>query len=301
MPAETDPPAGDAGTVWVVARTDNPRFPYRISLEQAGRVTLALRTQEKWPGPGGQIFCLRERPEDGPTATFETVERVPVAALTRRGRKLSVALDRPRNKRCEFLFLTRAYKHQPGEYEQIFFRTASAVRAHKTRGRPQTFGEPAIEVVVDSRERHPWHFPGATVRRQPLAAGGYALLDREHLVAVVERKTLQTLLADVGRIQILHQLLGELSTYPHAAVVIEAQYGDFLDPEKIGRWSAAHVARVLTEVAALHPAVPLVYAGNRKLAAQWAHGFFAAVAARLEERAADAAVQVAVPRAEPPE
>jgi hypothetical protein len=37
---------------------------------------------------------------------------------------------------------------------------------------------------------------------------------------------------------------------------------------------------VLAELAALHPALPMVYAGNRKLANLWTYHFFGAVAAR---------------------
>ena len=77
----------------------------------------------------------------------------------------------------------------------------------------------------------------------------------------------------------LHQQLAELGSYPHAAMVVEAQYADFGNPAKIGRWPASHLLRVIGEIAALHPAVPLVFAGNRKLANVWTQRFFAGVAA----------------------
>jgi len=105
--------------------------------------------------------------------------------------------------------------------------------------------------------------------------------------AVIECKKFENLLHDLGQIQILHQQLAELATYPHAALVVEARYGDFLDPERVRPWSAAHVARVLAEIAAVHPALPVIYAGNRKLANEWAHGLFRAVAARLADAAPD--------------
>ena len=279
-------------TLWIVERTGNERFPFRITIEQEGRVTLALRVQEAWPGARGQVFCLRE-PADADRSGLEPHERVPVASLRRMGRKLSLVLDRPTRKRCDFLFLTRPYKNRPGEYEQIFFRTQSAVREHRSRGRPQLFGAPALEIVLDASERYPWTFPGARVRRQPLAVGDYALVREEEIVALVERKTFENLVGDIARVQILHQQLAELASWPHAAVVVEAQYRDFLDPKRLAsRGAAPHRARVLAELSAMHPTLPIVYAGNRKLAAQWTHGFFAAVAARLDDRAPEVVAEV---------
>jgi hypothetical protein len=134
--------------------------------------------------------------------------------------------------------------------------------------------------VVDSGERYPWKFPGATVERRKLAAGDYALLDRERVVAVVERKSFDNLLGDFGQIQALHQQLADLAGHPAAALVIEADYRDFLDPGRLkGRWPAAHAARVLAEITALHPTLPVIYAGNRKMANLWTWRFFRAVTA----------------------
>ena len=98
-------------------------------------------------------------------------------------------------------------------------------------------------------------------------------------MAVVERKTRENLLGNVHEIKGLHQQLAELGSYPHAAMVVEAQYADFGNPARIGSWPASHLLRVIGELAALHPAVPLVFAGNRKLANVWTQRFFAGVAA----------------------
>jgi hypothetical protein len=43
-----------------------------------------------------------------------------------------------------------------GSYEQIFFRTESAIRAHKMRGRVELAKSSALEIVIDSAERHAW-------------------------------------------------------------------------------------------------------------------------------------------------
>jgi hypothetical protein len=104
------------------------------------------------------------------------------------------------------------------------------------------------------------------------------VLDGERVAAVVERKSFDNLLAEVGAIQALHHQLADLASYDTAALVIEADYRDFLDARRLaGRWPAAHLARVLAELAALHPRLPVIYAGNRKLANDWTARFFRAV------------------------
>jgi len=268
-------------TTWIVERTLNRRFPFRISIEQNGRLIFAVRAQAQWPGPGQQIFCLREH-EDDPSERLDAVEHVPVAHVGRVGRKLVVVLDRGSRKRCEFLVVQKERRDGSGTYEQVFFRTETGIRAHRSRTRVELTGVGApLHIVIDSGERYPWRFPSATVERRKLAVGDYALLDGERLVAVVERKSFDNLLTDIGALQALHQQLADLASHESAAFAIEAQYADFLNADRLaGRWPGAHVARVLAEIAALHPSLPIVYAGNRKLANLWTQRFFEAVAAR---------------------
>ena len=269
--------------LWTVERTLHRRFPIRITIEQDGRLLLAVRAQSPWPGPGQQVFSLRERAFD-PEEHLEPLERVPVVHLGSVGRKLTVVLDRPNRKHCEFLVVPKVSAKDSRAYEQVFFRTESGIRAHRSRARmellPSATARP-LAVAVDSAERYPWRFPGATVLRRRLAIGDYAVLEQGREVAVVERKSFDNLLADIGAIQALHHQFEDLGRLPAAAVVIEAQYGDFLDERRLaGRWPAAHLARVLAELAALHPRLPIVFAGNRKLANAWCARFFAACAAR---------------------
>lgn len=281
-------------THWIVERTASRRFPFRVSIEQGGRLVAAFRVQARWPGPGQQVFCLRERELD-PAEPLEELERVPVAHLGRVGRKLTVALDRPTRKRCEFLVVRKDRKNGGGAYEQVFFRTQGAIRAHRSRTRVELAAtESPLAIVVDSAERYAWRFPGAETRHRPLAAGDYALLDGERVLAVVERKSFDNLLTDVGAIQALHQQLADLASHDHPALVIEAQYRDFLDPARVrGRWPPAHLARVLAEIAALHPGLPVVYAGNRKLANIWVEKFFRAVRAGAESPVLELPLEVA--------
>jgi len=273
--------------MWVLRESPAERFPYRLTIEQGRERLLALRVRDRWPGPGMQVFCLQD--EDPVDATVEPIERVPVASLKRLGRKLSIVLDRPTRKRCDFLFLERAYKSGEGCYEQIFWRTEQALRAHRSGARPQLrHGPEPLAIAIDSAERYPWTFEGSGAVRRRLAVGDYALLMEDRVAAVVERKSFENMLAEIVALGVLHQKLGELESHPNAALVVEAQYGDFLDPSRLvraGKWTPAYLARVLGEIAAVHPKLQVVYAGNRKLANTWAQAFFASVAARLRDPA----------------
>lgn len=267
---------------WIVEDVGNDRFPYRIRIVQEEQVLLAVRAQRAWPGPGAQVFCLREASTDEEEPA-SLRERVPVAHVRRLGRKLSVTLDRPRRKRCEFLKIDKPRRDGTGTYEQIFFRTQQSTEGHASRGRVELVPKRDLEIVVDSMERYPWRFPGATIRRRRLAAGDYALLWEERIVAVVERKSLANFLVDVGSIKVLHQQLAELGSHPRAAFVVEATYADLTSPAKIAKWPSAHLLRVVAELAALHPSVHFVWPGNRKLANVWTQQFFAATAAARAE------------------
>lgn len=255
------------------------RFPWRLWVIDGDRVLLCLRTQDRWPGARGQIFCLRDEPDV--LDSEAVVEREAIVSYQWFGKRLVVALDRPTRKRCDFLFLTREYRNRPGSYEQIFFRTEQAVKQHRTRGKRELYGRPQLSIIIDRAERYPWTFPGADVRRDGLPVADYALEIDGEIAALVERKTFENMLHEVAQVRGFHQQMSDLARFPKAALVIEAQYGDFTDPKRLaGRYSGSYVADILAELTALHPRIQVVYAGTRKLAAQWAHGWFTAEAAR---------------------
>ena len=266
-------------TTWTVHRTANERFPFRVCLERDGRLVFAVRAASAWPGPGQQVFCLREDGSDA-DEPMALVERVPVLHYTQLGRKLAIVLDRPLRKRCEFLFIAKPYRNKPGTYEQVFFRTESGIRSHRSRSRLEVRPNDAeLYVVIDSGEKYAWRFPGAQVTTRKLPAGDYALMDGERVAAVVERKSFDNLVSDLGAVQALHHALADLARYDRSAMVVEAHYADFMDDKRLaGRWPASYVARALAEVAVLHPRLPIVFCGNRKLANQWTHRFFVACA-----------------------
>ncbi|WP_188618954.1 ERCC4 domain-containing protein, partial [Cysteiniphilum litorale] len=186
--------------------------------------------------------------------------------------------------------MRKKYKTKDGDYEQIFFRTQQGINQHRTRGNLSLQPKLAdLEVVIDSNERYPWKFGEHNITRQNLSVDDYALMLDNEIEAIVERKTFDNMLSDIAKIQVLHQQLTELSTYRHAAVVIEAQYGDFLSSDKIGKYSSpAHMGRALAELSVLHPNLPIIYAGNRKEANHWSLRFFEAVLKKHNDPTNDA-------------
>lgn len=267
----------DPSPLWIITRTRLARFPFRIRIERQGRAIFAVRAQSSWPGPGQQIFCLRDETPDQPDPG-EEIERVPILGMDRVGRKLAVSLDRGMRKRAEFLSITKT-RADGASYQQIFFRTESGIRAHRSRARVELLAKPDTDatILIDSAERYPWTFAEATTLRRKLAVGDYAVLHGHAIAAVVERKSFDNLLGDLGAIQALHQVCANLALAPRAALVVEAEYGDFLDPKRLaGRWPPSHIGRALAELHALHPRLPIVFAGNRKLANAWAAQFFQA-------------------------
>lgn len=268
---------------WVLERVDHPQFPFRLTIIKGQETLLALRVADRWPGSRGNIFCLRETGRDWPPPVAE-LERVPVVSLRRFGKRLSVVLDRSTRRRCDFLFLIKRYKQQEGEYEQIFWQTQKGLQERRPRARFTIYGQPELHIMVETHERYPWQFPGCKVERGHLPVGDYALLEQDEIAAVVERKTFDNMLKDLSDLRILHQRLGELEAYPQAAMVIEAEYADFLNPQKNKPLGTPYCTRALAETSVLHPRLILHFAGTRKLANEWTRAFFLAAAAQTQER-----------------
>lgn len=263
-------------TLYILESVNDSKFPYRLTIRRGDKILLALRVQDRWPGQRGNIFCIREynRDLDPP---IEEIEKVPIISLKRFGKRLAIVLDRPTNKRCEFLFLTKKYKTKEGEYEQIFWRTEQALRERRPRVKLSTYHAGRLNVIIDKNEKYAWRFPESSIEKAKLPIGDYALKGENEILAVVERKTFDNLLAEFGRMQAFHQQLGELSVYRHSALVIEANYSDFLNPNKIKFYTPSFAAKAIAELYALHPKLTIVFAGNRKLANEWTYRFFMAI------------------------
>ncbi len=240
---------------------------------------MILRTQDKWPAAGRHIFCLREEEPPTPEEELEELERVDIIAFNERGRRVSVILDRSRYKRCDFLFLKKSYKGRPGEnYEQIFWLTQRSIEQHRPSFKLVS-RQIGIEMVVriHSNERYPWQFPGSKTERGVVPAGDYAVMDGDKTLAVVERKTLDNLLADFGTMPVLHQRVAELAAQENHALVIEAPYADFLNSKKIHHYTPGFCARAIAELYVLHPTLRMIFCANRKVANEWTRHFFTTV------------------------
>ena len=262
---------------FVVARNpeDGSSLPYLVRLPLPdGAVVLKVR--DVWPRTA-KVYCHRavEWPEDP-----EIVERVPVRDCRRRGAAVDLVLDRARENRSQFVF-TKARGR-----DVIFWQSARTTR----QARPNVAVPTAraagqqLEIVVDVHERYPWTFghQQATTRRANLAAGDYAVVDGERVVAAVERKSLADLVATMTAGK-LRYLLAELATLPAAAVVVEDRYSAVF---KLDRVRPAMIAEGLGEAAARFPSVPIVFAETRPLAQEWTYRFLGAALAHHDDDAA---------------
>src|SRR5262249_60283121 len=111
-----------------------------------GRLLRAGRAKAKWPGPGERIYCVVEPALDA-DEYLVPVERVPIASLTEVGRKLTVALDRPTRKRCEFLTVVKPDADGESSTTHVFFRTQSGIRAHRSRRKLETGSDPTGRTI----------------------------------------------------------------------------------------------------------------------------------------------------------
>ncbi|WP_244509513.1 ERCC4 domain-containing protein [Nocardioides lianchengensis] len=135
---------------------------------------------------------------------------------------------------------------------------------------------------VDDRERYGYRFARqqVVVRRSRLAAGDYAVLGEEGLLATVERKSLADLVASLTSGRLGFQL-AELAAVPRAAVVVEDRYSAVF---KLDRVRPALVADGLAECQVRWPSVPVIFAETRQLAEEWTYRFLAAPPSPAEVR-----------------
>ena len=102
--------------------------------------------------------------------------------------------------------LSKPYKHRQNKsYEQIFWLTQRSIEQHRPVFKLiSRQGSSELMVRIHSNEKYPWRFPGSHTERGSLPIGDYALMDDNNIIAVVERKTLDNLLADFGMMPVLH-------------------------------------------------------------------------------------------------
>jgi ERCC4 domain len=280
LSATTRDPGGAsvvAARAFLVAR--NPevgsRLPYLLRLPVAGG-PLVLKARESWPRTA-KVYCHRVDagwPEDA-----EILQEVPVRVCERRGMAIDLVLDRQREQRSQFVLTTTQGR------EVIFWQTARTARQARPgirvpRRRAAGHRGAELEILVDTRERYPYRFAGkqAHTTRRLLRAGDYAVEAGGMLAAVVERKSLQDLVAGLVDGSLAFQL-AELASLPRAAVVVEDRYSRVFKLEHV---QPGFVAELLAAVQIRYPGVPIGFLETRPLAEEWTFRFLGAALAEAE-------------------
>lgn len=273
------------GAVFRLHRTNDPRFPFLLTLEGKRGQPLRLLAQDRWPTVGRTLFCLRVPPDPPPELEIESEIEVHDAAVSRFGRRLALVVERKRHRRSDLLFVKN------DGVEAIYWRAQGAMKQRRPGAKlSEALVRPAMHVAIDTRERYPWKLGGCTTLRRALTCGDYALVDGDAVLAVVERKTFENFLAELGTLPAFHQSLLDLTQHEQHALVIEAAYGDLLSPKKLHHVSPTYVAKALAEMQAVHPRLRIVFTENRKLAMEWTLRYFAALWDRHVESAGQLAL-----------
>lgn len=260
-----------------VAQNPDPdsRLPYVIWLPIEGG--MVLKARETWPR-SNRVFCAPEAAPWDEAASL--LVDVPVLLCRRRGAAIDLVLDRQSLSRSQFVF-TQA-RGRPA----IWWQTQKTAQAANPGARiPRGRAGEALIVAIDTREKYGWKFAGrsVTVVRRALPAGDYAALAGDDVVAVVERKTLENLATSLsdGSLPFQMQRLAEAA---RAAIVVEGDYPDlFLRQPGRGSW----LADMLGRLAIRYPELPIVFAGSRRFAEEWAFRFLAAATADRTEVTAE--------------
>ena len=135
----------------------------------------------------------------------------------------------------------------------------------------------SLTIAVDTREKYGWKFSdrALVIERRTLPAGDYAAIVGEAVVAAIERKTLENLATSLSDGSLAFQLQ-RLAELRKAAIVVEADYPDlFRTQPGRGSW----LADMLGRLAVRYPEVPVIFAGSRKFAEEWAYRFLGAAVA----------------------
>ncbi len=251
------------------------RLPFLVWLPLDGG--LVLKAREQWPR-AARVFCSQEgTPWD---EHAELVDEAEVLLCRRRGAAIDLVLDRPQLARSQFVF-TQA-RGRPA----VWWQTQKTVREANPGARvPRGRSAGLLTVAVDTREKYGWRFAGrgVTLERRALPAGDYAAVVEGSVVGLVERKTLENLATSLSDGSLVFQLQRLAEAGLAAAIVVEADYPSlFRTQPGRGSW----LADMLGRLAARYPEVPIVFAGSRRFAEEWAYRFFGALAGDVGDTAA---------------
>lgn len=241
-------------------------LPYLVWLPLGGGIVLKAR--EPWPR-AARVFCSDEGTAWDEKA--EVVDQADVLLCRRRGAAIDLVLDRPQLARSQFVF-TQA-RGRP----MVWWQTQKTVQAANPGARvPRGRAAGPLSIAVDTREKYGWRFAGraVTLERRALPAGDYAVLVEGSVTALVERKTLENLATSLSDGSLAFQMQRLAAAGHAAAVVVEGDYPDlFRTQPGRGSW----LADMLGRLAVRYPEVPIVFAGSRRFAEEWAYRFFGAI------------------------
>jgi len=232
---------------------------------------MVLRTSGTWPRTKA-LYCYPVPKDHWPQAP-EIVERVLLRSCARRGAAVDLVAARSRENRSQLVF-TKARGRDAVFWQSP--RTRKQARPAVTLPTARASGIDDLEIVVDSHEHYAYRFAGKPVRtvKRALPCGDYGIVEDGRVVAAVERKSLADLVSSLttGR---LRYALGELSTLPRAAVVVEDRYSQVYRQDRV-HVRPALIADGLAECQVRWPDVPIGFFETRSLAEEWTYRYLAA-------------------------
>lgn len=272
----TDPASPAVDIRWtpplelIIAVNPDPEssLPYLIWLPVGEGLVFSVK--ETWPRASA-VFCF-PLPRDVWPAEPEIVERISLRSCVRRGKAIDVIADRAREHRSQIVYTTARGR------DMVFWQSPNTRKQAKPQVRtPKTKAagiETELLILVDTRERYAYQFPGRPVRtdRRALISGDYAVEVDGAVVAAVERKSISDLATSLTNGK-LRFAVAELSALPRAAVVVEERYSQVFKQEWL---KPAAFADGLAELQIRYPSVPIVFCDNRKLAQEWTYRYLAA-------------------------
>jgi hypothetical protein len=226
------------------------RLPFLVRLPIDGGIVLKAR--DSWPRLT-RVFCSQEGTPWDESAGL--VDEVDVLVCHRRGAAVDLVLDRPQLARSQFVFTTA--RGRPA----VWWQTQKTAQSANPGARvPQGRAAGPLTIVVDTREKYGWKFANLLVTTERRALPGEG--DRGGRAVRVHHCN--------GSLAFQMQRLAESG---RAAVVVEGGYPElFRTQPGRGSW----LADMLGRLAVRYPEVPIIFAGSRKFAEEWAYRFLGA-------------------------
>lgn len=252
-----------------IARNPDPasKLGYLMMIPIDGGIV--VKTSDTWPRTKA-LYChpmsITEWPSDA-----AIVEELPLLACTRRGAAIDIVVDRSRDKRSQLVFTTARGR------DMIFWQSSRTQRQARPKGsipRARARSLTDVPITIDTREHYPYRFANRSVvtERAALTCGDYGVFVDNALVAAVERKTFEDLIASLNSNR-LRYAIGQLAALPRAAIVVEARYSAIFTSTYM---RPSLILDAIADYAIRWPEVPVVFCETRKLAEEWTYRYLSA-------------------------